>query len=296
MKRIKLSLIMIVALLAAYISPIETSAVQLESDKAIIVYGANLSDAQRNEVKEIFEYDSLGETKELVVTGKDIAHYINGDPNSNMYSSAKIIGRDKGHGIVVNILTASNITKVTGDMYKNAMLTAGVEDADVEIASPIQVTGTSALSGIYKAYDDAGAKLDDGRMEVANDELDVATDLAEKEGMDEQKVSELLAEIKQAIAEQNPATREDVEEIVSEQLNKLEISLSEEDRQLLVDLFEKMRDLDIDFGKVKDQLGDLASKIKDKVKDSDIQIDEGFWEKVKNFFSDMIDKIASFFK
>src|SRR5690606_19312640 len=100
-----------------------------------------------------------------------------------------------------------------------------------DVASPIPVTGHSALSGIYKAYDEEGETLDKERMELANEELGVATDLAEKEGMTQEKVSELLTEIKKAIAEQNPATKEDIEKIIQEQLSKLEISLNEADRQ-----------------------------------------------------------------
>src|SRR5699024_1071660 len=103
----------------------------------------------------------------------------------------------------------------------------------------------------------------------------------------------LMTEIKKQIADQNPATKEEVEQIVKDQLDKLEINLSEEDRQLLIDLFDKMRDLDIDFGKVKKQLEDITSTIKDKMQDLDI--DEGFWEKVKNFFNNLIDSIASLF-
>src|SRR5699024_12113479 len=67
--------------------------------------------------------------------------------------------------------------------------------------------------------------------------------------------------------------------IVSEQLDRLEITLDDDDRQLLIDLFDKMRDLDIDFGKVKDQLEDITSTIKDKLDDLDLNLDEGFWEK-----------------
>jgi uncharacterized protein YpuA (DUF1002 family) len=211
-----------------------------------------------------------------------------------MYSSVKITQKDSGHGIVVNIVTADNITQVTTDMYSNALLTAGVENALIEVASPVQVTGHSALTGIYKAYDAGGAELDKGRMEVANEELELTTQLSEKDGISQEKVTELMTEIKKQIAEQNPATREDVEEIVKEQLDKLEINLSEQDRQLLIDLFEKMRNLDIDFGKVKEQLEDIASTIKDKLKD--VEFDEGFWEKVKTFFNDIIDSIASLFK
>ena len=173
--------------------------------------------------------------------------------------------KEKGKGLVITRVTPENITEVTDEMYANALLTAGIENAIVEVASPVKVSGHSALVGIYKAYESRGEVLDKDRMEVANDELDLATDLAEKEGLDSEKVGELLTEIKKMIAEQNPATKEDVERIVEEQLKKMNIQLSPEDRQLLIDLFEKMRSLDIDFGKVKQQLEDITKDIKSKM-------------------------------
>ena len=258
----------------------------------IAVYGAKLSDSQKEEVKRLLEVDPDA-IQEFEVDGQDAAKYINGNPNSNMYSSVKITQEDKGNGIDIDIVTPDNITQVTEDMYKNALLTAGVEDANVEVASPVQVSGHSALTGIYKAYDAGGAELDDDRMEAANEELDLTTKLTKNGDVSQEKVTELMTEIKKEIADQDPATREDVEEIVQDKLDKLEINLSDEDRQLLIDLFNKLKDLDIDFGKVRDQLEDIASTIKDKL--GDLDIDEGFWEKVKNFFNDLIDSIASFF-
>lgn len=274
------------------IQPKKAEAVADILEAPIVVYGGNLSDSQKDEVRRLLNVDT-NEMTELEVTGADIAHYIDGNPNSNMYSSVKITHKDSGHGVVVNIITADNITKVTTEMYSNALLTAGVENALVEVASPIQVTGHSALTGIYKAYDEGGAELDEERMEVANEELSISTKLTDN-GISNEKVTELMTEIKKEIADQNPATREDVERIVSEQLEKLEISLSEEDRQLLIDLFEKMRNLNIDFDQVKEQLEDLSNTIKERL--GDIQIDEGFWEKVLNFFQNLFDSIASMFK
>jgi len=272
----------------------KASAVEEQIDDPIVVYGGNLTADQKEEIRRLLEVDPNDE--EAVVTGEDIAHYIDGDPNSRMFSSVKITPKDKGHGIVVNIITADNITEVTSEMYSNAVLTAGVENALIEVAAPKPVTGGSALTGIYKAYDAVGAELDKGRMEVANEELNLTTELSEKEGLDKETVTELMTEIKKAIADQDPATKEDIEKIVQEQLDKLEINLSEEDRQLLIDLFEKMRDLNIDFDKVKEQLEDIASTIKDKLGDVNLELDEGFWDKVTNFFRDLIDKIASIFK
>lgn len=253
-----------------------------------VVYGETLTDEQKEEVRRLLEVDT-NQVNEFTVTGQDLSNYIGGNPNSRMFSSAKITHKENGHGIVVNIVTADNITEVTNDMYSNALLTAGVENALIEVASPVQVTGHSALSGIYKAYDAKGAELDKDRMEVANEELNVATELAEKDGVSQEKVTELMTEIKKEIADKDPATREDVEEIIQEQLSKLEINLSEEDRQLLTDLFEKMRDIDIDFDKVRDQLDDLTHKIKDKL--DDLNIDEGFWEKVVNWFKNLFNSI-----
>lgn len=253
-----------------------------------VVYGDALTDAQVEEVKRLLEVDADA-VNEFTVNGQDLNNYIGGNPNANMYSSVKITHKDNGHGIVVNIVTADNITEVTSEMYGNALLTAGVENAEIEVASPVKVTGESALTGIYKAYDANGAELDQDRMEVANEELSLTTDLSEKEGMSDEKVTELMTEIKKKIAEQDPATREDVEEIVEEQLSKLEIELSEEDRQLLIDLFEKMREIDIDFDKVRDQLEDLTSAIKNRL--DDLEIDEGFWDKVVNWFKNLFNSI-----
>lgn len=260
----------------------------------IIVYGDNLSDGELAEVRELLEVDESEEAREYYVTGEDYFNYIGGSATSNMFSSAKIVVEEEGSGLTIHIVTPDDITKVTTDMYANALLTAGVENASVYVASPRPVTGHSALTGIYKAYDAEGAQLDQERMEVASEELDVATDLADKEGMTQEKVSELLAEIKKAISEQNPATKEDIEQIIKDQLDKLEIKLSDEDRQMLINLFDKMRNLDIDFDKVKGQLEELTSTLKDKM--DELGLDEGFWEKAFAFLREFFSAIGDFFK
>src|SRR5690625_2525816 len=266
------------------------------SDIPIVVYGETLTDEQKEEVRRLLEISDDIEVTEYTVTGEDIARYIDGDPNSRTFSSAKIIAEPEGKGITIHIVTPDNITKVTADMYRNALLTAGVEDATVEVASPTPVTGGSALSGIYKAYDAEGAELDKDRMEVANEELDVATELSEREDLDEDKVSELIAEIKKELADKKPESKEDIENIIDEILIKLEISLSDKDRELLLNLFDKMREIDIDFDKVKDQLEDIASKIQDKVSDINIEIDEGAWQKFLQFLKGIIESILDIFQ
>ncbi|WP_019412608.1 DUF1002 domain-containing protein [Paenisporosarcina sp. TG20] len=260
----------------------------------IVVYGADLTDAEKQSVKDSLEVTNESEVQEISVSGEDLVKYIkDGDASARMFSSAKITRQDKGKGLVIDIVTEDNITQVTAEMYANAMLTAGIEDATVEVAAPKKVTGHSALVGIYKAYEVSGEKLDTERTDVANDELSVATILADKSGIDEAKVSELLTEIKKDIAELNPATKEDVEKIVEDQLANLQIELSPEDRQLLIDLMDRIRQLDIDFSQWSNQLNDLSKTISDKL--GNIVDNEGFWQSVKTFFNDLIDSLRSLF-
>lgn len=258
----------------------------------IVVYGGNLSEAEKASVSEDLSVEDEAEVEEIEVTGEDLVTYIkDGDARARMFSSAKITRQDEGKGLVIQIVTPDNITQVTAEMYANAMLTAGIENATVEVAAPKPVTGHSALVGIYKAYEVNGEQLDPERTDVANDELEVATELAEN--VDEAKVSELLTEIKKQIAETNPASREDVEKIVEEQLSKLQIELSPEDRKLLTDLMDRIRQLDIDFSKWSTQLEDLSNTIQDRV--GEIVNDEGFWESVKRFFRNLADTVRSWF-
>ncbi|MET3576056.1 DUF1002 domain-containing protein [Bhargavaea ullalensis] len=300
-RKIKWALPAALALMASLILPPAASAdtpVDERLGVPIVVYGANLSDAEKASVKESLDVDDEAEMEEITVSGEDLGKYIkDSNPRARMYSSAKITVTDAGSGLVIQIVTPDNITQVTSDMYANAMLTAGIEDANVDVASPKPVSGHSALAGIYKAYEASGGELDTERTDVANDELSVATDLTEKSGVEEQKVNELLTNLKQQIADQKPATKEDVERIVKEQLDKLQIELKPEDRQLLIDLMDRIRQLDIDFGKWSDKLSQFGQELNDKYGDKikETLKDEGFWQSVKDFFNKLIDTVKSWF-
>lgn len=303
MKQKWVALFAVFALLFSCIFPMSTHAadtapknpVNEKLGVPIVVYGSNLSNDEKEIVKTALRVEREAEIDEITISGQDLAKYIkDSNASSRMYSSAKITRQDAGKGLIISIVTPDNITQVTSEMYANAMLTAGIEDAIVEIAAPKPVTGHSALVGIYKAYEvKTGETLDIERTDVANDELSVATSLAETAGISDEKVSELLVQIKKAIAENKPATKEEVQKIVEEQLAKFQINLSDTDRQLLVDLMNRISNLNIDFGELSNQLSNLSSKFEEKF--GAILEDEGFWQSVKNFFSKLIDTISSWF-
>lgn len=262
----------------------------------IVVYGANLSEAEKETVGQALNVAEEPEIEEITVSGQDLVKFIkDSNASSRMYSSAKITRKDEGAGLVISIVTPENITEVSEEIYANAMLTAGIENATVEIAAPKPVTGHSALVGIYKAYEvTTGEQLDIERTDVANDELALATSIASNAGVDDEQVATLLTEIKKQIAEQNPVSREEVAKIVEDQLTALNINLSETDRQLLIDLMDQIRQLDIDFSQWSEQLTDISKTIEDKF--GAILEDEGFWNSVKAFFNNLADTVATWFK
>ena len=299
-----ISILTMFVLMLALILPSSALAADGETKNAIneklgvpiVVYGANLSETEKQTVRTALRVEQEAEVDEINVSGQDLATYIkDGNSSARMYSSAKITREDEGKGLTISIVTPENITQVTAEMYASAMLTAGIEDATVEIAAPKPVTGHSALVGIYKAYEaKTGETLDIERTDVANEELSVATSIAESAGVTDAQVAELITEIKKVIAENKPETREEVEQIVSEQLNKLGVNLSETDRQLLVDLMDRISKLDIDFNKLSDQLSDLTTKFQEEF--GNFMEDEGFWNSVKTFFSNLVDTISTWFK
>ncbi|WP_042477002.1 DUF1002 domain-containing protein [Bacillus ndiopicus] len=292
--------LVITVLALAVFAPLASAATQKPINEKlgvpIVVYGANLSEAEKETIKTALRVNEEPEIDEVTVSGDDLVQYIkNSNASSRMYSSAKITRQEEGKGLIISIVTPENITEVTAEIYANAMMTAGIEDAIVEIAAPKPVTGHSALVGIYKAYEvKTGEKLDIERTDVANEELNVATAIADSADISDDRVAELLTEIKKVIAEQKPATREEVQKIVEDQLARLQINLSETDRQLLIDLMDRIRGLDIDFSKLSSQLSDLSKTIEEKF--APILQDEGFWNGVKNFFNKLIETISSWFK
>lgn len=274
----------------------QTKAIDEKLGVPIVVYGANLSEDEKAIVKKALKVEDEPEIEEITVSGEDLVKYIkNSNSSSRMYSSAKITRKDEGEGLVISIVTPENITEVSEEIYANAMLTAGIENAIVEVAAPKPVTGHSALVGIYKAYEvTTGETLDIERTDVANEELSLATSIADSAGISDEKVAELLTEIKKQIAEQNPATREEVQKIVEDQLSRLQIELSEADRQLLIDLMDKISKLDIDFSQWSEQLKDLSTTLEEKF--GSLMEDEGFWTSVKNFFNNLADTVSTWFK
>lgn len=301
---------LVAAPLSASATGIDTTVINEKWGKPTFVYGGGLSEAQVNETAELLKIEDLNNVHVLPVTGEDLGNYLNqpASDTSSMISSVLVQKRDPGDGVEVVIETPENITQITNEQYTNAAITAGVTDAYIMVASITRVTGESALTGIYKAFDANGEELDQDRMEVAQEELEttnsIAQENADEEGFDSSRLDQAIIEIKQQLADLKErqgelATREDIERIIQDALAnfQLEDYVTQEQFDRLLALFEKYQQTSaIDSEQVKQQLTELSNTVQEKLSDLINQAEEsGLMDKIANFFRQIWEAITGLF-
>lgn len=289
---------------------IDTTVINEKWGKPTFVYGGGLSEVQIEETMTLLNIENPDNVHSFAVTGEDLQHYLNdGETDTSaMISSVIVQKQDAGKGVEVVIQTPENITQITADQYTNAAITAGVSDAKISVASVSRVTGESALTGIYKAFDANGEELEQDRMEVAQEELETTNQIVQEnegvEGFDGSQLDQAIIEIKQSLADLKEnqgelATREDIERIINEALANANLGdyVTQEQFDRLLDLFEKYQQTSaIDSQEVKDQLTDLANSVQDKVSDLITKAEEnGVMDKIAKFFQDIWQAITGLF-
>ena len=253
---------------------------------SIISFGADLSESEKDSIFK--EFNPPENVQEIVTTNAEEHKYLGGVvPTSKIgnfaISSVMITYTEKGSGLKVD--TSDKITYITDESYINALVTAGVEDADIKVTSPRNASGTAALTGIMKAYEvSSGEVIDDSIKKAANEEMIRTVEIGKVIGND--KAVELFNKIKQEIAKQNPKTTEEVRDIIINIVNNYNINLTDEQIEQLVSLFDKMRSLDIDWNRVSNQIEDIGNKATEFLSSEE---GKGFLENLRLFFKALLE-------
>lgn len=251
------------------------------------VIGVDLNDDQVRMVYDAFGV-SRGTVPELRMTNAMERQYLEG------YVDSAIIGTRSISCVFVQLLPAgsgmnvsvSNITWCTPEMYIAALATAGITDANIIVAAPIQVSGTAALAGIYLAYEDiTGLKLDETAKLVSTQELTVTGDLAETIGSME--ATDIVYDLKLMLAETQNMTDEQIRQQIVAIAGQYGVSLTDKQISQLISLCRSLEGLDDDslISRVKDVQGTLT-----KVSDATTKV-VGFVTQVKK----VVTSVSSFF-
>lgn len=252
------------------------------------VIGADLSEEQVYSVYEVFGV-SRGSVIELSLNNYEERQYLED------YVDSELIGTRSISCVYVELLnegsgmdvTTSNITWCTGEMYVSALATAGITDARIIVAAPFEVSGTAALAGIYKAYEDmTGEKLDDTAKLVSTQELTITGELANQIGsMDS---ASIVNELKLLLDETRNMSDDELRAEIVKIAGRYNVSLTSAQIQQLLDLCRSLEKLDAEG--LKSRVEDVQNTLR-KVSDAKTKA-VGFAETVKK----VVTSVTGFFE
>ncbi len=271
-------------------------------DKPVLVYGGGLNDAQKEQVNSLFKITDLESVDQLTVMGQDADKYLGRQDidTSSLISSVMVTKTGEGSGVKVTILTPQNITMVTETQYANAAITAGAADVNIEVVSPTQVTGESALAGVYLAMENNGEQIDPQSTIVAQQELETVNQIAEEqstnEDFDSTSFDLVIAQIKEELAKYKEehgeiASYEDIVAIIQSVLNKykMEDVLTDEQISQIAQFAESYQNSPaIDSKEVLEQLNSFTSQTMKQLSGQIQNLQEsGFFDRLFKFFSNL---------
>lgn len=267
-------------------------ALALDAGLERVTIGANLDEAQRAQV-----YEDLGVTPgsvtELTVTNEEEREYLEGLVSDGKIgnvalSSVYIKTLSEGEGLKV---TTNNINWCSKEMYINALTTAGITDAEVRITAPFAVSGTAALTGLYKSYEDiTGIKLDLSAKSIAVEEIVVTGNLAEMIGNVD--ATELVNQLKLVLEQTKTMSDDEVRNEIKTIAKNLNISLTDSQVNQLLDLCRSMEGLD------SKQLAEKVESLKNTLEGASKvqQTATKLWDGVKNVFTAVGNFFSNLFK
>ena len=273
------------SLLVAAVLLVSASAAVWADGDSRVVLGADLTDEQIATVYRLFGIER-GSVEELTVTNAEERSYLKG------FVDDKVIGKyaiscvyvellEEGKGLSVETY---NVTWCTAEMYKNALATAGVRDAKIIVAAPFEVSGTAALTGIYKAYEHiTGNALDETAKAVGTQELTITGELAEEIG--NLDATEIVTGLKEVLGETVKMSDEEIRQEIVRIAGEYNVTLSDRQIRQLIDLCRSMEGLDADS--LRERVVEAQETIKKIGEAKDKAV--GFYEKLSQFFSSASD-------
>ena len=154
----------------------------------------------------------------------------------------------------------SKITTITGNMYISALKSAGITSGHVYVTSPMEATGESALAGIMNAYEEAtDVKIPETVKEAANDEIYTQAEIVENSGIDAEKLSKLVDDVKQEVSGNNVTDHNTIVNIINNYVQNNNINITNSDIENLADTIEQVQNVQGDVNYYKDQVSGLLN-------------------------------------
>ena len=314
MKKNKAVLVLAVVLLSVL------SGLTLKVDKAkadsnssdnmpVVMVGGSLTSSQKQETIKTLTQPLNGQNYQVSkVTGADLVKYLNpsGDnftTSSGVWSSAMIQKTAQGSGINVTILDfngKNNITSITAEQYKNAGLTAGLQDVHIYVTSAVPIDGSGALAGVYASYAQ-NHQLNQKQVNVAQNEMEtlnkISKDNKGKQGYSDAQLNKAVAGAKSDMAKQGQNISDSqIRDIVNNQIkiNHLGNTINNNQKEQIINILNGVKDSGaLKNGNFKEQASKLSDSLSGQAKK--------FWSKAntpenRSWFQKIIDDVCNWLK
>lgn len=271
-----------------------SSAAFAEPSQSRVVIGADLSAQQVASVYKTFGLQR-GQVVELKVNNAEERRLLSGFVDNSLIGTRSVSCvyvqlLPPGSGISV---VTSNITWCTGQMYVSALSTAGITDARIVVTAPVPVSGTAALTGVYKAYENmTGTALADASKLLGMQELTVTGSLADAFGSVDSLA--IVNDLKLMLDKTKDMSDDELRQTITEIAGRYGVNLNETQMNQLVSLCRSLENLD------PSQLRERVQKVQDTFRRASEAKDKvvGFAENLKSFMeslSGFFDSLRSFF-
>jgi len=228
--------------------------------RKVLTLGANLSEAQEEMMLNYFgvTYD---EVDVITITNEDerehLGAYVPLEQIGKYTFSCALVCPTTSGGIQVK---TANLDWVTANMIATTLSTSGVVNCQVIAASPIQVSGTGALTGIIMAYEEAsGEELDAVKKELATQELVITGQLANTVGQKE--ATAIVNEVKTEIISQEIKDITMIQQIIVDAATANQAAIAEEEISMVAELMEQIAQEDYDYEEMKDTLARVEENV-----------------------------------
>lgn len=253
-KRILSSIVLGFALAVCCVMP------AMADSRRVVTLGADLTQDQQNTMLKYFGVNA---------DSVDIIYINNNDEREHLgsyvpleqigtktFSCALVAPTTKG-GIQVK---TANLSWVTCNMIASTLSTSGVTNCQVVAASPFEVSGTGALTGVIMAYETASdVTLDESKKELANEELVATGNLADEVG--QSKATAVINETKLQVIENNITDISEITNIVNNISNDYDVTISDDQSEEIAGLMQKIAEQEYDITQLKATLERVQANV-----------------------------------
>lgn len=258
-----------------------------------VSFGADLNRIERDQMLNYFK--PVGQPQMLEVTNSEeyyyVSRYVPKDKIGNRaISSVYLQTLAAGAGIQVH---TNQITWVTEGMYANAALTAGVKDVLIKASAPFPVSGTAALTGIFKAFEQAqGEPISKARKETAYQEMVTTGKLGEQVGA--KNAEGLVRDVKKEVVSRHVTNPQEIRVIIENKAQQYNLKLSDQQVTQLQQLMEKMNGLHLNVNDINNQLKSINTRVKG-IREQGDEV-HGILGRILDLFQRIFSAVTNFFK